>query len=229
MFKSLIFQLFTIWIYMCFCGMLLWCKFVNIFINMEWAIKILYLGMNLICENILKIEENWTNKFICSKHCKNHENSNEDDTFDEIDNESFDDFIKKIKNQNQTQPTHPIHQHNTNSNEKQNLSYNMNHGHPVHNPNVSASNVSTLHFPSNHVNSQVPPDSQGHINHNGVDHDKIKRLIDKMYMKTIIEDNEIETSSGHYSPFSKNNNKENRQIIFSRGVKEIDNNVPEPN
>lgn len=193
---------------------------------MEWAIKILYLGMNLICENILKIEENWTNKFICSKHCKNQDSNNVDD-YDDIDNESFDDFIKKIKNQNSSNLNIQSYQHNTN--EKQSVSFNNQQ---------NQSNLSTLNFPSNLLNSNTNSNSNNNSNDNinDIDHDKIKRLIDKMYLKTIIEENEknednLSGTLEHHSPsyFSKkNNHNENRQIIFSRGVKEIENNVPEP-
>ncbi len=60
---------------------------------MEWAIKILYLGMNLICENVIKIEENWMNKFICSRHCAKV-NDDDDDT------DEFEDTAEDIGDSN---------------------------------------------------------------------------------------------------------------------------------
>lgn len=253
MFKSLIFQLFTIWVYILFCCGLLWCKILNLFVNMEWAIKLLYLAMNLICENVIKIEENWMNKFICSKHCAK---VNEDDD----DTESFDDFIKKIKsdtnqnfahmnpninfnnNPNQSnqippQTTNNFSTNNTNNNNSL-QNNNSNYG------NVNSAHISTLNFPNpngntnfqSNVNYNDGQRSQYHSNSvaDEIDHEKIKRLIDKMYMKSIIEENEddpdADAITNKASMFSRRSKeRDGRQIIFSRGVREVENNVPEPN
>lgn len=295
MFKSLLFQLATIWIYLMFCCGLLWCKILNMFFNMEWAIKLLYLGMNLICENIVKIEDNWMNKFVCSKTCG--KSQNEDNTDD--DTESFEDFIKKIKNENSMNNTFnhftnlstqnlgttqfgntqmggttqygnsqlnntqqfvgnpqfgatqnsPSTQHIPQSNvgiQGQSLqnahpiysNYNPNHLNLQNNNsnNFNSAQISTLNFPNPNPNSNIQ-----NLNNNNqsiyassetddVDHDKIKRLIDRMYMKSVIEENDDNDNSPKMSAFSrKSHNNENKQIIFSRGIKEIESNIPEPN
>jgi hypothetical protein len=239
MIKNLFFQLGTIWIYLMFCLGLLWCKILNMFFNMEWAIKLLYLGMNLICENIVKFEENWMNKLICSKTCgKSYEDDNLDD-----DTESFEDFIKKIKSEN--------NQNNPNVNSFQNFVLNNNipsqhlghmqqgngmqqpQGQPVPaNVNFNSAQISTLNFPNPNSNIQNLNNTQTSIYSQveDVDHDKIKKLIDRMYMKSVIQENEEDDNSPKTSIFSrKSQSNENKQIIFSRGIKEVDINIPEPN
>jgi hypothetical protein len=262
MFKSLIFQLFTIWVYILFCCGILWCKILNLFVNMEWAIKLLYLAMNLICENVIKIEENWMNKYICSRHCAKV-NEEDDDT------ESFDDFIKKIKNDTNQNYAHmnpninysnnnnnnsinpatqiPLQTTNNFSNNNVNLPNNIVNN-SIHG-NINSAHISTLKFPNpngntnsylnNNNNSNNYNDAQRMQYHSNstadeIDHDKIKRLIDKMYMKSIIEENEddpdADAITNKASMFSRRSKeRDGRQIIFSRGVREVENNVPEPN
>jgi hypothetical protein len=268
-----------------FCFALLWCKILNLFINIEWAIKLLYLGMSLLCENIVRVEENWMNRFICSGHCSKGlaADKNVDD-----DSESFDDFIKKI---NSTQHSGPPAPRAT----------------PAALPPgpFNSAQVSTLNFPNPSLaqtgGNNTAPRSAGSAlaparsgepvrapGPDDVDHEKIKRLIDKLYMKTIVEksensdeDNDDDIislsderdakkaaiadriarhlSRGHEelefnnrirrqgsSPFQRKNSDpeddttnrifsrngsddDNKQIIFSRGLREVDNFIPQPN
>lgn len=58
---------------------------------MEWAIKLLYIALNIICENIVNLEENWMGKIICNKNCKQVD--------DDDSNENFEDFMKRIKSE----------------------------------------------------------------------------------------------------------------------------------
>lgn len=284
MFKGVIFQIFTIWVYFMFCFALLWCKILNLFINIEWAIKLLYLGMSLLCENIVRVEENWMNRFICSGHCSKGlaADKNVDD-----DSESFDDFIKKI---NSTQHSGPPAPRAT----------------PAALPAgpFNSAQVSTLNFPnpslaqtggSNSAYNTAPRPAGSALaparsGPDDVDHEKIKKLIDKLYMKTIVEKSENSDednndddddvvslgdekyakkaaiadriarhlSRGHEehefnnrirkqgsSPFQRKNSEpeedtnrifsrngsddDNKQIIFSRGLREVDNFIPQPN
>lgn len=244
MIKSLIFQMFTIWIYMIFCSLLLGSKFMNIFINMEWAIKILYLGLNLICENIVRVEENWMNRLMCGKDCgkKNNGENEIDDT-----TETFDEFIKKMKNdnvnQNNFQTFNNAYSNNNNlmnrslENGNNNLfnSFPLNQGFGMNNNNtnnLNSAHISTLNFPNPNINPNVSTNNNNISNDGGVDEEKIKKLIDKMYLKTIVEDgdNDVEDTNSRASYFSKKSqmDKENKQIIFSRGLREIETNVPEP-
>lgn len=223
-----------------FCCGLLWCKILNIFVNMEWAIKLLYLSMNLICENIVNIDKNWVNKLICSKTCGK---SSDDDNIDD-DSESFEDFIRKIKSENS--------QMNPNVNTYQNFTLNNNSGIPNHlhqnthaqapiqqqvgmtpsNTIFNSAQISTLNFPNPNSNIQNLNNTQSSIYSQveEVDHDKIKKLIDRMYMKSVIEENDDDENYPKTSVFSrKSPNNENKQIIFSRGIKEMETNIPEPN
>lgn len=241
MIKSLIFQMFTIWIYMIFCFLLLGSKFMNIFINMEWAIKILYLGLNLICENIVRVEENWMNRLICGKDCGKKVNG--ENELDET-TETFDEFIRKMRNDNNHQNNFQTFQSSYNNKNNNIENFMGNNNLPNQNnsfPNLipNSAHISTLNFPNpnssnlfnNHNlnnNSNVNP-SHGNSD---VDQEKIKKLIDKMYLKTIVDDAEadVEDTNSRASYFSKKSQleKENKQIIFSRGLREIDVSVPEP-
>lgn len=247
MIKSLIFQMFTIWIYMIFCFLLLGSKFMNIFVNMEWAIKILYLGLNLICENIVRVEENWMNRLICGKDCgkkSNGENEIDDTT------ETFDEFIRKMKsdnssNQHNFQSFNNAYTNNNNNNNNNFMNkpidnfnpFHVNHGFGMQNNNnnhnnLNSAHISTLNFPNPNISGTHANNNAQNNNSNDVDEEKIKKLIDKMYLKTIVDDveNDVEDTNSRASYFSKKSqmDKENKQIIFSRGLREIDTNFPEP-
>ena len=162
----------------------------------------------------------------------------------------------------------------------------------VSGPPFNSAQVSTLNFPTpgmaNNVNQagslSVATGPTGHAGPEDVDHDKIKRLIDKLYMKTIVEktededdedddavslgdeklsrkQNTAEKIARHLARtqddsemfarnrkslsihrnleadddtitnriFSRNGSEgENKQIIFSRGLREVEEFVPQP-
>jgi hypothetical protein len=165
---------------------------------MDLAIKLLYVGMSFLCENVVRVEQNWMNRFMCSRHCaKNAVDGHADD-----DSESFDDFMKKINNNNNNNNNSlvqrsPPRNFGTlrNASETVKSIQAAQAGQPL-----NSAQVSTLNFP----NPNQPPLSAATAsltvntstsnNHNGntedVDHEKIKKLIDKLYMKTIVERSE---------------------------------------
>lgn len=93
MIKSLFFQFFTIGVYMWFLGALLVLKFWNLFISTDWAIKLLYTCLNVVCENVVCIEDNWVGKIMCQRKRRAPRPTTIDD------HDSFDRFIQRIKNE----------------------------------------------------------------------------------------------------------------------------------
>lgn len=209
MIKSVLFQIFTIWIYFMFCLCLLWCKVINMFVNMDLAIKVLYVGMSFLCENVVRVEQNWMNRLMCSRHCA----KNAADGHAEDDSESFDDFMKKINNNNLVQRS-PPRNFSTLRNASETLkSFQASQaGQPL-----NSAQVSTLNFPNPNqpslsaaagsLNGNMGATSNNNGNTDDVDHEKIKKLIDKLYMKTIVERSEEENDDEEDEEISLNDDK----------------------